>query len=89
MQRNAANQTIQCTQAKEVWQLTRRGRVLAVIERAWDDQHWLLFFADTAGEFSFSRAYRRTATLKAQLRLWARRCSAIGSGCCPLSDEPL
>ena len=73
MQRNPIDPTIQCTETNEIWQLTRQGRVLAIIERAWDDQHWLLFRSDAADEPLCSGAYRRTATLKAVLRLWARR----------------
>ena len=73
MQRLPTRGTIQCTDTNELWQLTRQGRVLAIIERAWDDQHWLLFLSDAADELLCSGAYRRTATLKAVLRLWARR----------------
>lgn len=61
------------TQSQNVWQLNRGGKPLAVIERAWDDHHWLLFLSDTAGELVCAGVYRYTATLKACLRLWARR----------------
>lgn len=73
MKRKPADQTVQCTQSHEVWQLTRQGRVLAIIERAWDDHHWLLLLPDTAGEPAFSSVHRRIVTLKICLRLWARR----------------
>lgn len=73
MQQLTADQTIECTLSPDVWTLTGRGNVLAIIEPAWDDHHWLLFLRDAAGDLSFSGAYRRIATLKACLRLRARR----------------
>lgn len=79
MQRLPTRGTIQCTDTNELWQLTRQGRVLAIIERAWDDQHWLLFLSGAADELLCSGAYRRTATLKAVLRLWARRLPPVSA----------
>lgn len=77
MQRITADQTIQCTQSNEIWQLARQGRVLAVIEQAWDDQHWLLFLPDAAGKLTCNGAHRRIAALKVCLRLWAERLPPI------------
>lgn len=71
------DQSVQCIQLHEVWQLTRQGRVLVIIERAWDDHHWHLFLPDAAGEPAFSSVHRRIAALKVCLRLWARRLPAL------------
>ena len=61
------------TQSADIWKVTRDGQTIAVIERAWDDCHWLLFLADREGELVCQNAYRRVAALKACLRLMARR----------------
>lgn len=60
------------TKTADVWTLTRDGSAVAVIERAWDDFHWLLFLADPDGELVGGHAYRRVAALKAHVRLWAQ-----------------
>lgn len=64
---------IAVTQAAEVWQLTRNWQTLAVIERAWDDHHWLLFLADGHGELVCQGAVGRIASRKTCLTMWARR----------------
>lgn len=61
------------SQSSDLWQVSRDGQPLAVIERAWDDHHWLLFLADADGELVCRNAYLKTSALKACLRLWARR----------------
>lgn len=53
--------------------MKRNGKPLAIIERTWDDHHWLLFLPDAEGELVCQNTYRRVATLKACLRLWAQR----------------
>lgn len=65
--------TPEVSATSDYWQLKRRGKPLAIIERAWDDYHWLLFLADADGELVCQNAYRRVATLKACLRLWVQR----------------
>lgn len=75
MRRIIANPTIRVTQSNEVWRLMRQGHTISVIERAWDDLHWLLFLADADGDLRLSGTYRYTAALKAHLRLWARTSS--------------
>lgn len=75
MPRIIADHTIRVTQSNEVWQLMRRGRTIAFIERAWDDLHWLLFLVDAHGDLHLSGTYRHTAALKAHVRLWARASS--------------
>lgn len=64
---------VQCSQTDDVWQLKRHGRTLAVIERSWDDIRWLVFLADDDGELVCAGAHRHLASLKACLRIWARR----------------
>ena len=58
--------------SKGVWSLTRAGRRIAVIEPTWDDNHWCLFGIGPDGEPVFAGAWRRIATLKVALLLWAR-----------------
>ena len=55
------------------WYLTRAGRRIAVIEPTWDDRSWFLFGIDHCGEPVFASTWRRIATLKASLLIWARR----------------
>lgn len=64
---------IAVTQSAEVWQLTRNGQPLAVIERAWDDHRWFLFLADLHGELVCQGAVECIATRKTCLTMWARR----------------
>ena len=61
------------TQTADIWQITRDGLTVAVIERAWDDYHWLLFLADAEGHLVYQNAYYRVAALKVCLLLMARR----------------
>lgn len=61
------------TQSADIWKVTRDGRPVAVIERAWDDYHWLLFLADAEGHLVYQNAYYRVAALKVCLLLMARR----------------
>lgn len=64
---------ITVSQTADLWHLQRNGQTLAVIERAWDDHHWLLFLADGHGELVCQGAVGRIVTLKVCLTLWARR----------------
>jgi hypothetical protein len=56
-----------------VWYLTDANRRRAIIEPAWDDEHWLLFAIGSDGEAVYVRALRRIAALKLCLLLWAKR----------------
>ena len=65
---------ITVSQTADLWHLQRNGQTLAVIERAWDDHHWLLFLADGHGELVCQGAVGRIVTLdrqpeSAQIRL--------------------
>ncbi len=68
--------TLIVTQSADIWKVTRDGRPIAVIERAWDDYHWLLFLADAEGHLVYRNAYYRVAALKACLLIMARRIGA-------------
>jgi hypothetical protein len=48
---------------------------VAVIERAWDERNWFVFFANASGQLVFRGTHGRVATLKSCLRMWAR-CNA-------------
>lgn len=76
--------TFVISQTADVWRLSRSRQTLAIIERSWDDYHWLLFLADADGELVCRNAYRRTATLKACLRLWAQH-----NAMCLCEEAPL
>jgi hypothetical protein len=56
-----------------VWYLTDANRRRAIIEPAWDDEHWFLFSIGLDGEPVYVRALRRIAALKLCLLLWAKR----------------
>lgn len=64
---------IHVSQSDNVWKLNRNGHTVAVIERAWDDVHWLLFIVDDIGELACKGAYRHLPTIKTCLRIWTRR----------------
>lgn len=76
------------TQSGYVWRLERRGQLLAIIEPAWDDHHWLLFIPDETGELVCLGARRRVAALKAFLRLWTRRTLANSPQSHSVSEPP-
>lgn len=61
------------TQTADIWQITHNGQTVAVIERAWDDYHWLLFLADAERHLVYQNAYYRVAALKVCFLLMARR----------------
>lgn len=61
------------TQTADYWKVSRGANTIAVIERAWDDYHWLLFVTDAEGELVCHGAYCKVAYLKACVRIWTRR----------------
>lgn len=78
--------TIHLIQSGTSWRLKRNGHDIAVFEPAWDDLHHFLFLADKDGALNYIGAYGRLATLKAHLRLWARR-TAQNLGHAVFTDE--
>ena len=70
--RNASASSPKWHRSNGAWSLTRAGRRIAIIEPTWDDRSWFLFDIDHDGEPVFAGAWRRIATLKACLLLWAR-----------------